>query len=198
MAERVVASLADGLWQGALLALGISLLLRVFRFNASTRYVIWSGTLLAVVALPIIAGRYTSSAQLPEVSAPSSFARSVPVLSVPLLPSSSATTVAPLRTKSFELTLPARWSSYVLTAWLFVSLMLLLRLARATRPAVEKLKAIAKSEPEPELRLDAVRYLGALARSPKDKLAFMPMPDLAPVPMLAPPPPLNPPKPDKK
>ncbi len=33
----------------------------------------------------------------------------------------------------------------------------------ATRPAVEKLKAIAKSEPAPELRLDAVRYLGALA-----------------------------------
>ena len=57
----------------------------------------------------------------------------------------------------------------------------------ATRPAVEKLKAIAKSEPAPELRLDAVRYLGALARSPKDELALMPITDLAPVPMLPPP-----------
>ena len=68
----------------------------------------------------------------------------------------------------------------------------------ATRPAVEKLKAIATSEPTAELRLDAVRYLGALARSPKGKLALMPIPDLAPVPMLAPPAPVNPPKPDKK
>ena len=64
----------------------------------------------------------------------------------------------------------------------------------ATRPAVEKLKAIATSEPTAELRLDAVRYLGALARSPKGKLASMPIPDLAPVPMLAPPAPVNPPK----
>ncbi len=72
-------------------------------------------------------------------------------------------------------------------------------LARNATPlAVEKLKAIATSEPDPELRLDAVRYLGALARSPKGKLALMPIPDLAPVPMLAPPAPLILPKPGKK
>ncbi len=72
-------------------------------------------------------------------------------------------------------------------------------LARNATPlAVEKPKDIAMSEPDPELRLNAVRYLGALARSPKGKLMLMPIPDLAPVPMLAPPSPRSPRKPDKK
>ena len=133
MAERVVAALADGLWQGALLALGVSLLLRVFRFNATTRYVVWSGTLLAVMALPMIAGRYTPPVEIPNLSAPSSFAEPLHVAPVALVPpSSAATAVAPLLTESFELELPAGWSSYVLKVWLFVSLILLLRLARAS------------------------------------------------------------------
>ena len=133
MAERVVAALADGLWQGALLALGVSLLLRVFRFNATTRYVVWSGTLLAVMALPMIAGRYTPPMEIPDLSAPSSFAEPMHVASVALVPpSSAATAIAPLPTESFELELPAGWSSYVLLVWLFVSLILLLRLARAS------------------------------------------------------------------
>ena len=133
MAERVVAALADGLWQGALLALGVSLLLRVFRFNATTRYVVWSGTLLAVMALPMIAGRYTPPMEIPDLSAPSSFAEPMHVAPVALVPpSSAATAIAPLPTESFELELPAGWSSYVLLVWLFVSLILLLRLARAS------------------------------------------------------------------
>ena len=133
MADRVVAALADGLWQGALLALGVSLLLRVFRFNATTRYVVWSGTLLAVMALPMIAGRYTAPVEIPDLSAPSSFAEPVHVAAVAQVPPSSATTaIAPLPTESFELELPAGWSSYVLKVWLFVSLILLLRLARAS------------------------------------------------------------------
>ena len=76
MAERVVAALADGLWQGALLALGVSLLLRVFRFNATTRYIVWSGTLLAVMALPIITGHLLlSSCDLLDSTASESGAR---------------------------------------------------------------------------------------------------------------------------
>ena len=68
----------------------------------------------------------------------------------------------------------------------------------ATRPAVEKLKAIAQSEPAALLRLDAVRYLGALARSPKGTLGVMPILDVPPVPMVLPPAPPIPRKPDKK
>ena len=132
MADRVLAALADGLWQGALLALGVTLLLHVFRFNASTRYVVWSGTFLAVVALPIIAGRYTPDVPLPEIPAPQSLAESLSVVSVPSLPSRSEVIVPPLSDKSFELALPEGWSSYVLGAWIFVSLVLLLRLARAS------------------------------------------------------------------
>jgi len=68
----------------------------------------------------------------------------------------------------------------------------------ASRPAVEKLKLIAQKDPNAELRLDAVRYLGALARSPKDHLTFLPMPDVAVRPLpVAPPAPPKPPKPDE-
>ncbi|HEV7860066.1 MAG TPA: M56 family metallopeptidase [Pyrinomonadaceae bacterium] len=62
-APRLIAeALLNSLWQGALLALLIWLLLRLCgrKANAATRYSIWSATLLAVVCLPFL-DAFTSS-----------------------------------------------------------------------------------------------------------------------------------------
>jgi len=163
MAERVVAALGDGLWQGALLALGVSLFLRVFRFNATTRYVVWSGTLLAIMALPIIAGRYTPPVETPDLSAPSSFAESVLVALVP--PSSAATAIAPPPIESFELELPAGWSSYVLKVWIFVSLILLLRLARASVSLRRLKQSASAADAESIERLRKLEEAGGAGRT---------------------------------
>ncbi|MBC8120857.1 MAG: M56 family metallopeptidase [Gemmatimonadaceae bacterium] len=58
VARLVAEALLNGLWQGVALAALVGLLLSVLkRINATTRYAIWWVTLLAVVCLPLFAGR---------------------------------------------------------------------------------------------------------------------------------------------
>ena len=58
VARQAVEAMLNGLWQGtALAALVWGLLKLVPRTNATTRYVIWWGTLIAVICLPIVASR---------------------------------------------------------------------------------------------------------------------------------------------
>lgn len=62
-ARLIVAILFNGLWQGALIALAVWAILRIFpNANASTRYAAWSAALLAVLVVPLIT-------TLPRVSA---------------------------------------------------------------------------------------------------------------------------------
>jgi beta-lactamase regulating signal transducer with metallopeptidase domain len=59
----------NGLWQGALLAAAIWLLLRLTpRLNAATRYVVWWATLLAVLGLPLRALWTNSPAEMDRFS----------------------------------------------------------------------------------------------------------------------------------
>ena len=58
LARPAAEAMLNGLWQGtALTALVWCLLRLVPRTNATTRYVIWWGTLIAVICLPVVAGR---------------------------------------------------------------------------------------------------------------------------------------------
>ena len=58
VARHAVEAMLNGLWQGtALTALVWCLLRLVPRTNATTRYVIWWGTLIAVICLPVVASR---------------------------------------------------------------------------------------------------------------------------------------------
>src|ERR1044071_7756321 len=52
-----VESLLNGFWQGAALTALVWCLLRLIRgINATTRYLIWGVTLLAVISLPLLYG----------------------------------------------------------------------------------------------------------------------------------------------
>ena len=54
-ARPIVAMLFNGLWQGAIIALAVWAMLRIFpNANASTRYAAWSAALLAVLVVPLI------------------------------------------------------------------------------------------------------------------------------------------------
>lgn len=67
VARLVAEALLNGLWQGVALAALVGLLLSVLKqINATTRYAIWWVTLLAVVCLPLFAGRVPD---LPSTSA---------------------------------------------------------------------------------------------------------------------------------
>lgn len=58
VARPTVEALLNGLWQGAALVALVWCLLKIIpRTNATTRYVIWWGTLIAVICLPITAAR---------------------------------------------------------------------------------------------------------------------------------------------
>ena len=52
LANQIIASVLNSVWQGAAMALMVWVLLRVLkRLNAATRYAIWCGSLFSVVAL---------------------------------------------------------------------------------------------------------------------------------------------------
>lgn len=54
-ARLIVAILFNGLWQGALIAVAVWAMLRIFpNVNASTRYAAWSAALLAIIIVPLI------------------------------------------------------------------------------------------------------------------------------------------------
>jgi beta-lactamase regulating signal transducer with metallopeptidase domain len=58
IARQAAEAMLNGLWQGtALVALVWCLLKVIPRTNATTRYVIWWGTLIAVICLPIVSSR---------------------------------------------------------------------------------------------------------------------------------------------
>jgi beta-lactamase regulating signal transducer with metallopeptidase domain len=133
-----VEALLNSLWQGAALAASVWCLLRVVRrrTNATTRYVIWWVTLLAIVFLPLLAGRASSGG----VETASLAALSGPPTGSSLAPSSYPEEVAhqsrqlisgggPVRGAAVSsISLPDGWLLPVFGGWLFVAVGMLARL----------------------------------------------------------------------
>jgi uncharacterized protein YjbI with pentapeptide repeats/beta-lactamase regulating signal transducer with metallopeptidase domain len=87
LARLVVASLFNGLWQGALIAGTVWAIMRCFpRVNASTRYAAWSAALLAVLIVPVVTTlpRVTSEQSAAQTTTAGGTALARAVTNVPL------------------------------------------------------------------------------------------------------------------
>ena len=154
VARIVVATLFNSLWEAALLAFAVWLILRALpNVNATTRYAAWCVALVASLLLPL-------ATALPQISVQQSFAHSgaLPVKSLPIfVPQKSAAKVtAPVRTTATApaprntLRLPQRLRfavpQYValglFAAWVLAAIALLVRLG-INLYRLERLKADA-------------------------------------------------------
>ncbi|MBV8149244.1 MAG: pentapeptide repeat-containing protein [Candidatus Eremiobacteraeota bacterium] len=138
IATPVAAVALNALWEGALLVVGVWLLLRVWSgVNASTRYLIWSATLVAIVIVPI-------ATTLPFLaqSSPASFpvtkkvVRVAPVThTLTTAPSASRTAQAPTQSATpalpprFRVTMPPIAAVAIFALWAVLALIALVRLA---------------------------------------------------------------------
>ncbi|MFQ5789832.1 MAG: M56 family metallopeptidase, partial [Acidobacteriota bacterium] len=135
LAAKAMASVADGLWQGVVLVALVGVLLSVFRFaNATTRFVVWCGTLLVVVSLPLVAGRFA-----PETRLVTSLSLAPPSVSKAMEPGAErsgaepgATRIAPVPVPRLPFGPPRRWALYLMGAWILGGLLMLARLASST------------------------------------------------------------------
>jgi beta-lactamase regulating signal transducer with metallopeptidase domain len=105
IAEMSAAHLVDCLIEGTLVALGVALILRVHSKQSSgARFAVWFSALMAIAALPFLAGAFSS----------------IPTLRAAVLPTSI---------HHSAITLPASWAFYSFAAWIFIAMLSLLRIA---------------------------------------------------------------------
>jgi len=157
IAARALAALLNGLLQGAALTAGVGLLLASLpRTNASMRYVIWSATLLLVVALPFAAWHPSGPAEGDELLTPSpvelSEALPMPAESpggtltrageVSTPPTSGAGSVFPVPL------VEGRWQVYLMGLWLAGAFLMVIRVV-ASLHYLMRLQARARPLPPP-------------------------------------------------
>jgi uncharacterized protein YjbI with pentapeptide repeats/beta-lactamase regulating signal transducer with metallopeptidase domain len=175
-ASAVAAIAINALWQDALLVLGVWALLRAWpHLNASTRYTVWSATLVAAVIVPAATTVPFLAAPPPPVSSKTGAA---PAARTPILTpgtvaarhaepsvasgagggvaSETLPRVSPLRfPERFRLTLPLPVAIGIAAAWALLAALALIRLAVGIAK-LEKLKRDALPLP--------VEYRDAMAR----------------------------------
>jgi beta-lactamase regulating signal transducer with metallopeptidase domain len=120
VANAIAALAFNALWQGALLVAAVWLLLRAWRgLNAVTRYAVWSLTLCAAVAIPIVTTTFVLSAgaKAPVSSKPVS-QRAAPSRAASASEPTARTPVAPVERPAsrFAIALPAR-AQLTMPAW---------------------------------------------------------------------------------
>lgn len=163
----------NALWEGALLVACIWLLLRAWPgINASTRYIVWSATLIATVVVPV-------ATTLPFLAPPSLSAATAEAVRVPI-PMVTHALIAPPRANApsqraqtgaarspqysalaerFRLTLPLGVVLAVVVVWSMLALLALVRLAIGLA-RLEQLKRDALPLPI-EYREAMARWMGA-------------------------------------
>lgn len=140
-ASAVSAIALNALWQGALLALSVWLLLRLWpRVNAATRYTVWIATLVAVFVVPVVTtlAFFAPSTPLsrPATHVSTSVVRQLPAHRSP--PRESGATALPTQTSSapatrlperFHVTLPVPVALAVFALWALLAAYAIVRLA---------------------------------------------------------------------
>jgi uncharacterized protein YjbI with pentapeptide repeats/beta-lactamase regulating signal transducer with metallopeptidase domain len=137
IATPVAAVALNALWEGALVVAGVWLLVRTWRgINASTRYLIWSATLVAIVVIPIV-----TTLPFLEVSSPASAPVTHKVVRVAPVTHALTTATSPSRAglasqpsmpaipPRFRVTMPPMLAIAVFAAWTVLALISLVRLA---------------------------------------------------------------------
>jgi uncharacterized protein YjbI with pentapeptide repeats/beta-lactamase regulating signal transducer with metallopeptidase domain len=139
-ASAISAIALNALWQGALLALSVWLLLRFWpRVNAATRYTVWIATLVAAFVLPVattLAFFSPSTPDRPATQLTSSIAREHPAQrSLPRQsaaepqPPATLSAPAPRLPQRFHLTIPVPVALAVFGLWVVFAVYALVRLA---------------------------------------------------------------------
>ncbi|HJQ68796.1 MAG TPA: M56 family metallopeptidase [Blastocatellia bacterium] len=148
VARATVEAMLNGLWQGTIVVAMVWALLRAIpRLNATTRYVIWWATLIAVVSLPIVAARGYGFAHGHE-DAPAgpheiAFTFEATREARPLSSSTPAVELVSLNEASehsrpeqvspaapfFPVRLPGRWAIFLFAAWVLTVLAMMGRIA---------------------------------------------------------------------
>lgn len=109
IAEASAAHLVDCLIEGTLIALCAALSLRLRRqHNSGTRFAVWFSALMAIAALPLLAGAWSS----------------IPTLRAAVLPPSM---------HHSAITLPAAWALYLFAAWAVIAALSLSRVVISLR-----------------------------------------------------------------
>jgi uncharacterized protein YjbI with pentapeptide repeats/beta-lactamase regulating signal transducer with metallopeptidase domain len=174
IATPVAAVALNALWEGALLVAGVWLLVRVWPgVNASTRYLIWSATLVAIVIVPIATTLPFLESSLPASfpatekvvgAAPVTHALTTPVSAAhhAQAPSQSFAPVVPPR---FHVTMPPTLAIAVFALWAALAALSLVRLAIGLR-RLEQLKRDAL--PLPVEYRDAMNRWGIAKKGSRD------------------------------
>ena len=148
IARATIEAMLNGLWQGLLLVALVWCLLKALpRLNATTRYVIWWGALIAVVCLPIAAARGYDLAREP-VAAPGDTPELVSSFEAPRAASRISSSVPAVEAFSlneaseqtrqervrpaasfFPVRLPGRWAIFLFAAWVLMVIVMMGRIA---------------------------------------------------------------------
>ncbi len=144
IARATVEAMLNGLWQGLLLvALVWCLLKAIPRLNATTRYVIWWGALIAVICLPIVAARATlalgddlarpsevaSSFEAPRAeNRISSIGPAVERVSLNEASEQARPEQVGPAASFFPVRVPGRWAVFLFAAWILIVLVMIGRI----------------------------------------------------------------------
>ena len=143
IARATTEAMLNGLWQGTLLVALVWSLLKAFpRLNATTRYVIWWGALIAVICLPIAAARnydlaredIFATGEPPEIASTFEAARAENRISLSepaveaVITSRASEQARPEQIAAaapfFPVRLPGRWAIFLFAAWVLIVLVM--------------------------------------------------------------------------